>query len=155
MSKLNIKSEMAAIDTRNRKWYDSLTEEEKEKYNKGIWTQQRFLSSSKAFTAGYLEWTNELVNVHFNTLRYHPQLQFQLLQIVAGAAGNGKSQFHEWIAPGKKGTETKLFKFIKENHSHFNDDEVELFISLHDKDQMRSYLEEYGLEKKEITALLK
>ena len=155
MSKLNIKSEMRAIDTKDRKWYDSLTEEEKIKYNKNMWTQQRFVSSSKSNTADFLDWTNDLVNVHFNELRHHPQLQFQLLQLAAGVAGNGRPQFHEWLAPGKKGTETKLFKFIKENQSHFNDDEIELFISLHDKDQMRSYLSEYGLEKKEITALLK
>lgn len=155
MSKLNIKSEMRAIDTKDRKWYDSLTEEEKTKYNKGLWTQQRFVSSSKNNTAEFLEWTNELVNVHFNELRHHPQLQFQLLQLAAGVAGGGRTQYHEWVAPGKKGTETKIFKFIKENHSHFNDDEVELFISLHDKDQMRSYLEGYGLTKKEITTLLK
>ena len=31
MSKLDIKSEMRAIDTKDRKWYDSLTDEEKSK----------------------------------------------------------------------------------------------------------------------------
>ena len=29
MSKLNIKEEMQAIDSKDRRWYDSLTEEEK------------------------------------------------------------------------------------------------------------------------------
>jgi len=143
---------MQAIDTRNRSWYGSLTDEETVKYNKALWTQQRFVSSCKgAFQEHYLEWTNELVNVHFNTLRHHPQLQFQLLQALA----IGKPQFHEWLAPGKKGTETKLFKFIKEHYAHYNDDEAMLFISLHDKQQLKDLLSDHGLEKKEIKAMVK
>ena len=69
MSKLNIKEEMRSIDTKDRGWYDSLTEEEKKKL--GIWLLMRYTSSagSKMFAEHYLEWTNEVVNVHFNKLR--------------------------------------------------------------------------------------
>ena len=50
---------MRAIDTRDRNWYDSLTDEETVKYNKNMWTQQRFISSCKGqFAEHYLEWTN-------------------------------------------------------------------------------------------------
>ena len=44
----------------------------------------RYTSSAgdKNFTEHYLEWTNEVVNVHFNKLRQHPELQFKLLQLV-------------------------------------------------------------------------
>ena len=99
----------------------------------------------------YLLYTNELVNVHFNTLRHHPQLQFQLLQ----ALGLGKQMYHPWIAPGKKGTETKLFKFLKQHYDNYNDDELEMYISHHDKDELQELLQDFGLEKKEIKALLK
>ena len=80
MSKLNIKEEMRAIDAKDRRWYDSLTEEEKSKL--GIWLLMRYTSNAgeKMFQEHYLEWTNEVVNVHFNKLRKHPQLQWQLLQ---------------------------------------------------------------------------
>ena len=106
MSKLNIKEEMRAIDAKDRRWYDSLTEEEKGKL--GMWLLMRYTSSAgeKMFQEHYLEWTNEVVNVHFNKLRKHPQLQWQLLQLV----GLGKPTYHPWIAPGKAGKVTKLQK---------------------------------------------
>lgn len=152
MNKLSITNEMSALDTKDRNWYDSLTDEETVKYNKNMWTQQRFISSCKGqFAEHYLEWTNELVNVHFNTLRHHPKLQFQLLQ----ALSLGSSQYHEWISPGKKGTDTKIFRFIKENYLNLNDDEVELFIGMHSKDDLRELLGDFGLSKKEATAVLK
>ena len=119
-NKLTIKEEMRSIDVKDRTWYNSLTDEEKKKV--GIWVLMRYASSVKHgikdFEEHYLEWTNELVNVHFNTLRHHPELQYQLLQ----AVGLGKVQYHPWIAPGKKGTDKPLFKFFKEKHPEYNDD---------------------------------
>ena len=104
MSKLDIKSEMRAIDTKDRKWYNSLTEEEKSKLS--LWPLMRYTSSAgdKHFAEHYLEWTNEVVNVHFNKLRLHPELQFKLLQLV----GLGKTTYHPWIAPGKRGKKNKI-----------------------------------------------
>ena len=46
----------------------------------------------------YLEFTNEIVNVHFNTLRHHPELQFKLMQ----AIGIGKQMYHPWIVSQKR-----------------------------------------------------
>ena len=152
-AKLTIKEEMRAIDTKDRAWYDSLTDDEKKKV--GLWVLMRYTSSTKHdikdIEEHYLLYTNELVNVHFNTLRHHPQLQFQLLQ----ALGLGKQMYHPWIAPGKKGTETKLFKFLKQHYDNYNDDELEMYISHHDKDELQELLQDFGLEKKEIKALLK
>jgi len=150
---LTIKEEMSAIDTKNRSWYKSLKPEEQKKL--GIWVLMRYASSVKHnikdFEEHYLEWTNELVNVHFNTLRHHPELQFQLLQ----AVGLGKAQFHPWVAPGKRGTDNSLFKFIKDKKPEYNDDELEIFIAQHTKEEITDMLEQYGLEKKEIKKLLK
>jgi len=151
--KLSIKSEMTAIDTKDRSWYNSLSEDEKKKL--GIWILMRYTSSVKHdikdFEEHYLEWTNELVNVHFNTLRHHPELQFKLLQ----ALGLGKSMYHPWIAPGKKGTETKLFKFFKEHYVEYNDDEIILLLSQFPKDELKEKLEEFGLDNKSIKELMK
>jgi hypothetical protein len=152
-NKLSIKEEMRAMDQKDRSWYDSLTEEEKKKLSP--WVLMRYASSVKHditdFEQHYLEWTNELVNVHFNTLRKHTQLQWQLLQVV----GLGKSQFHNWIAPGKRGTENKLFKIFRENNPQYNDDELEIFILNHDVKEIENLLLDYGLDKKEIKKVLK
>lgn len=150
-NKLNIKEEMRGIDTKDRGWYDSLTEEEKKKL--GIWLLMRYTSScgDKMFTEHYLEWTNEVVNVHFNKLRKHPQLQHQLMQLV----GLGKTTFHPWIAPGKAMKQSKIQKWVIENYNHLNDDEVEIFISTKTKDDFKELFEEYGYDKKQIKELLK
>ena len=151
MSKLNIKEEMRAIDAKDRRWYDSLTQEEKGKL--GMWLLMRYTSSAgeKMFQEHYLEWTNEVVNVHFNKLRKHPQLQWQLLQLV----GLGKPTYHPWIAPGKAGKKNKLQKWVEENYPHLNDDEVDIFISVRSKEDFIELFEEYGLDKKQIKDILK
>jgi len=155
MTQLSIKNEMRAIDTKNRTWYDSLDDDDKTKYNKALWTQQRYVSSIKHditdFEEHYLEWTNELVNVHYNTLRHHPQLQFQLMQVV----GLGKSMFHQWIAPPKGVQQNKLTKIFSENFPHMNDDELAIFISGHTKEELEDTLADFGLDKKEIKKILK
>ena len=151
MSKLNIKEEMRAIDAKDRRWYDSLTQEEKGKL--GMWLLMRYTSSAgeKMFQEHYLEWTNEVVNVHFNKLRKHPQLQWQLLQLV----GLGKPTYHPWIAPGKAGKKNKLQKWVEENYPHLNDDEVDIFIGVRSKEDFVELFEEYGLDKKQIKDILK
>jgi hypothetical protein len=148
---LSIKEEMKAIDTKDRSWYDELTDEERKKV--GIWVLMRYTCSLnhniKDFEEHYLEWTNELVNVHHNTLRHHPQLQFQLLQ----AVGLGKTMFHPWIAPGKKKKQNKFINYLTDQLTHLNDDEIFLYEGL--IENKRSYLEECGLDKKQIKELLK
>lgn len=152
-AKLSIKNEMSAIDTKNRSWYKSLTDEEKKKV--GIWILMRYCSSTKSsikdIEEHYLEFTNEIVNVHFNTLRHHPELQFKLMQ----AIGIGKQQYHPWLAPGKKGTENPFYKWFKEQFKQYNDDEIEILINGLDKSEKTDLLEQYGIEKKDIKKLLK
>jgi hypothetical protein len=153
--KLTIKEEMRAVDTKDRRWYDSLSDEERAAYDKQLWIQMRYVSSVKSsikdFEEHYLEWTNELVNTHFNTLRHHPQLQFQLMQ----ALGLGKSQFHQWIAPGKRGTENKVFKFFADMYPSMNDEEIEILLSQYTEAEVIDLLEETGMKKSDIKKLLK
>lgn len=150
---LTIKEEMSAVDTKNRKWYDNLTAEEKKKVSP--WVLMRYASSVKHdikdIEKHYLEFTNELVNVHFNTIRHHPQLQLQLMQVV----GLGTNQFHPWIAPGKRGTESKLFKIFRDQYPQYNEDEIEIFILQHTENEISDILEELGYDKKEIKKILK
>jgi hypothetical protein len=153
MSNISIKNEMLAIDTKDRGWWNRLTDEERKKV--GPWILMRYTSACKnnnrQFEEHYLEWTNELVNVHFNSLSHHPQLQIQLMQ----AIGLGISMYHPWIAPGKKGTSNKLHQTFQKIYRHLNDDELDIMINMHDKDELTELLEQHGIDKKEIKKLLK
>ena len=157
MTKLTIKEEMRAIDKRDMGWWDTLTEDEQKKL--GIYVLMRYVSATDSRVAEinehYLLMTNDLVNVHFNLLRKHPQLQHRLLQ----AVGIGSSQMHPWIKPGKRkatvNINKKLFDFYLERYPHFHDDEVELALSMMTTDEITEMLDEAGLEKKQIREYLK
>jgi hypothetical protein len=154
MTKLTIKEEMRAIDTKNRSWYDSLTDDEKKKLSP--WVLMRYTSNVKHdisdFEEHYLEWTNELVNVHFNTLRHHSELQFKLMQTV----GLGKIMFHPWIAPGKKGGDsTKAHQTLGEIYKHLNGDEIDILVNQHSKEELTDLLEQYGYKPADIKKILK
>lgn len=152
MSKLDIKNEMRVLDLRDRKWWDTLTEEEEKTFSKAMWTQMRWASSVKGKnSAHYLMLVNEFTNVHFNILRHHPRLQHQLLQL----AGVGSTQFHEWIAPGRRGAKNKLVEWLSTQYPDHNDDELELLAETNDKEVFKDMLESQGYSKKEIKEILK
>jgi hypothetical protein len=152
VDKLSIKEEMRVIDTRDREWWDTLTAEEREKFGKAMWTQMRWASSVKGSNAAqYLMLVNEFTNVHFNTLRHHPRLQHQLLQL----AGAGKPQYHEWINPGKRGKINKLLTWLQEEFPEYNDDELDLLVSTTEKQVFVDRMEEQGMSKKEIKDIFK
>lgn len=153
-NKLDIKNELRAISSRDRKWYNSLTNEEKTAYDKQLWIQMRWASSYKNANnkAIVLQLVNEYTNKHFNILRHHPQLQHYLLQL----AGTSESGFcYEWIAPGKRQTKNKLQSWVIENYPVLNDDEVELFVSMRSKADWKELFGEHGLTDKQIKELLK
>ena len=151
-NKLTIKEEMRAIDQRDVGWWDSLTEEEQKKV--GIWILMRYTSACDSnhdqIRDHYLTMTNDLVNVQFNTLRHHPQLQHRLLQLV----GIGKSQYHPWIPPGKRQKKNKVADWLIKLYPSINDDELDLLFQS-TKAEFKALAEQTGMTDKDIKALFK
>ena len=151
VDKLNIKEEMRVLDTKDRAWWGELNPEETTAMSKSMWTQMRWASSVKGSNAAqYLILVNEFTNLHFNTLTKHPQLQHQLLQL----AGSGKTQYHEWIPPGKRGKKNKLTAWLVTQYPEYNDDEIALLADSNDKKVFLDIMEQQGMTKKEIKELL-
>lgn len=146
---------MKTIDTKDRSWYQSLTDEEQKKVSP--WVLMRYTSAvqqdrNPAFEEHYLEWTNELVNVNFNALTKHKELQIQLMQ----AVGIGTSQYHPWIPPGKKsGNDSKLHQILLDIYKHLNFDEVDILIQQQTKAELEDLLEQHGHKPKDIKKILK
>lgn len=149
---------MAAIDRRKFKWYASLSEDEQKELS--MWVLMRYCSSTGSkvdeINEHYLTMTNELVNVHFNDLRLHPELQFRLMQCV----GIGTDQFHPWLKPGKRKRDTetankKLFDLFEKRYPHLNDDELNIVLERMTKDDIKAYLIDSGFDDKQIKDLLK
>jgi hypothetical protein len=151
-NKLTIKEEMRAIDQRDAGWWDTLTEEEQKKISP--WLLMRYTSACDtnhdAIRDHYLSMTNELVNVHFNTLRHHVQLQHRLMQVV----GIGKSQYHPWIAPGKRQKKNKVAEWLLTLYPGINDDELDILLES-PKAELKSLAQSAGMTDKDIKALFK
>ena len=151
-NKLTIKEEMRAIDQRDVGWWDSLTEEEQKKV--GIWILMRYTSACDSnhdqIRDHYLTMTNDLVNVQFNTLRHHVQLQHRLMQVV----GIGKSQYHPWIAPGKRQKKNKVAEWLLTLYPGINDDELDILLES-PKAELKSLAQSAGMTDKDIKALFK
>jgi hypothetical protein len=160
MTKLTIEQELGAIDKRDYKWYSSLTDDERAKFNKGMFVIMRWCSavstSNRDISDHYLVMTNELVNRHFNVVRNNPELQHRLLQIV----GIGAAQRHQWIRPLNgtklhKGVNPKLFKLYREHNASLSDDEICIVLSNSTKEEKVEFLESHGFAAKQCKAYLK
>jgi hypothetical protein len=152
-SKLDIKQVMNAIDKKDVEWYKNLTDEEKSQVTP--WQLMRFLSSAdnknKKIVEYYLELTNELVNLDFNILRNHPELQIRLMQ----AIGLGINMFHPWIPPAKKEKKDKIHEFLELIFPDCNFDELEIIKTKNNKEDLIELAKLYGLDDKQIAEIFK
>ena len=145
--KLNIANEMAQFDRKNRKFYDSLTDEERKKFSNYLmirWGSS--VQGSRELQEFYLIATNERLNKHFFSLSRHPKLQWLLATTVSPGLGTHR---HQWIAPKKKEAgATGIKKQLAELYPHLKDDEIELMARINTKKDIDEYLKRMGRDTK-------
>lgn len=149
MSKLDLKNELRAIDTKDRGWYKTLTEEERKAYDKQLWVQMRWTSCAN--DAATLILVNDFANKDFNILKNHQELQLQLLQV----SGTGQTRRREWIPPGKGAKKNRLMSWLAEQYPEYSDTELELLAATNDKKVFQDMMEQQGMTKKEIKEIFK
>jgi hypothetical protein len=143
---------LPSIDTRNKQFYENLTEEEQKGF--AAWLVMRYLSSAESATPEiiehYLIMTNELVNTNFSELKNHPELLWKLMSVV----GIGKSVKHPYVAPGKgKKKKSNAFKaWLHEQYNHLSEQEIDLWFSNITKEQARDMLEQYQIKDKDVVS---
>lgn len=147
--KLSIKSEMAAFDSKDREFYDSLTAEERRKFSPFLMIRYgSCVRGSPELQEWYLRATNERLNVNFFDLGKHPKLQWLLSTTVSPGMGN---QFHEWIAPKKRASEgNKVQKFIRNLYPELKEDDIALLGRLNSKDDIKQLARSLGYDDKRI-----
>lgn len=143
---------LPSLDTRNKKFYESLTDEEKKGFSP--WLVQRYLSSAESSNPQviehYLIMTNELVNVNFSDVK-DPEMIWKLMSIV----GIGKSVKHPYVAPGKGRSKKKVNAFkqwLHDSHPYLNDTEIDIWYSSFDKKSALDFLEQHQIKDKDILA---
>jgi hypothetical protein len=146
MSSISLKDGCLAIDKRNKTFYNSLDTEQQKKFS--IWLYMRYASSvdDPIFRDHYLEMVNDLVNVNFNDLTKHKELQWLLISL----CGIGKKQFHPWIKPGKRKEKPKIKTWLAKTFLNLKDSELDTLIELNTIDELKDYANQQGLTDKEI-----
>jgi hypothetical protein len=149
MDKLSINNEMAQLDTKNRKFYDELNEEERKKFS--TYLMLRYAASvegSADLQEWYLRVTNERINANFFDLGKHPKLQWLLCTTVSPDMGR---QRHYWQASKKKdGSNSKSIKFLTKLYPHMKSDEIELLAELNDVKELKALAKTMGMPDNEI-----
>jgi hypothetical protein len=148
MDKLSIGNEMAQFDSKNREFFDELTDEEKKKFSPFLMIRYgSSVSGGRELQEFYLIATNERLNKKFfavNTAQ-HKKLQWLMATTVSPGLGNFR---HNWIAPRKKEPGAgSMRKQLMELFPHLKDDEVDLLAQITTRKELDTYLRELGQEK--------
>ena len=133
MSNLNLNSELAALDLKDRQFRQKLTDEERKKFS--TYLMLRYSASvegSVDLQAYYLMATNENVNKNFFELgKKHDELQW--LTCTTVSPGMGK-QRHYWLgAPARSKNERYLDRLIarvREKLPEWKASDVEFWVRL-------------------------
>ena len=145
-----IKDQMTAIDRNDFDFYARLDDEHKKAFSP--WITMRCASSAQGVAAyHYLLMVNDIVNVEFNTLKKHPELQWKLLAV----CGQGSSVYHPWVAPVKRQKKSKLAAFLLERYPTLSKEELQLLIEINSEDDIKNLARDMGLDEKEIKELFK
>ena len=141
-----LKDIMAALDKRDRGYYNRLTPEQKKAFSS--WMMMRYASSVQGKDAAhYIYMTNELVNRDYSEVSKHPELQWLLLS----ACGVGKIQFHPYLKPpNAKKKKDKVSEFISSIHPHMKSEEIALLQEINSKDELKDYARSHGYDDKSI-----
>lgn len=140
---------MAQLDTKNRAFYDELTDEEKKKF--ATYLMLRYAASVEGnsdLQEWYLRVTNERVNTNFFDLGKHPKLQWLLCTSVSPGMGR---QRHYWQASKKKeGGNSKAVKFLTRLYPHMKQDEIAMLAEMNDTKDLKALAKGLGMPDVEI-----
>lgn len=153
-SRLYIGNEMAALDRKDRGYFDSMTEEEQKKFSPFLMIRWgATVEGSADLQAYYLASVNLRLNRNFFDVSttQHKKLQWLLATTVSPGMG---SQKHTWLAAKKQENDNKTVKFLREIYPVAKQDELELMAKLNDKSELKQLARLHGWEDERIKKYL-
>jgi hypothetical protein len=150
---LYIGNEMAAMDKKDRDYYDNLTDEQKKKFSPFLmlkWGPS--VLGDTDLQAYYLMAFNQNVNKNFWTLSKHPKLQW--LSMTASSPGIGK-QKHYWVTATNKQNTDKLEKKLSEIFPDSKLQDIKTLMQVKTKEEILEWLYlQCGIEQEELKKLM-
>jgi hypothetical protein len=153
LNKLDIGYEMAQLDTKNRAFYDELTDEERKKFSTYLMLRWgSAVGGEPMLQQYYLQAMNERVNKRFFDLGKHPKLQWLLLTTVSPNMGKHR---HEWMAFSARKSKNKRADVIAKLYPEYKLDDCELMADSIPDGEFKAMLVELGWNDKEIKEAMK
>ncbi len=149
--KLTIAQEMAALDSKDREFYDSLTDEEKKKFS--VFLMIRYgatVTGIADLQTYYLQATNLRLNKHFFDIgKKHEKLNWLAATTISPGMGN---QNHQWIPNKKKdgGASSKVIKFLQKIYPYAKLADIEMLAILNDIKVLKQYAKDLGMTQEQI-----
>lgn len=151
--KLNIATEMRSLDTKDRRFYQDLTDEERKKFSTFLmirWSSS--VQGSAELQQYYLLSCNENLNKHFFDLARHPGLQWLLATTVSPDMGSFR---HDWIKQKKReGSNSRAVKFLRQIYTTCSEDELELLAQINTTADLKQLAKDLGWDDKRIKSEL-
>lgn len=147
--KLNLTKALNSLDRRDKKLYESLSEEEKKGFQ--AFVLMRYMSSvPDNDTLSYISLvsTNEVVNRHFWETAKEVELQAKLLAV----CGLGQKTYRKWI-PLKKPKNDRLRRFVQEVHKNVdwycNEIEYQIYLNKFEVEDFSDMVKSYAYPKED------
>lgn len=146
---INLKEFFNAIGNKKRNFYANLSESKLKEFDKTVFVLMRWCShiENKTRQQVFLYMTNELVNLHFNTLHKHKELQYLLMSCV----GLNYVETHNWIPPARKKAKKDVFlEYFSKLFPHYKISEVELILKLSTDEEVLDFISNSGVDDKKL-----
>ncbi len=137
---------MRQFDSKNRQFYDELTDEERKKFSNYLmirWGSS--VQGSRELQEFYVLSTNERLNKHFFTINKHPKLQWLCASSVSPGLGSFR---HQWIAGPKKAAKNKLATELQDYLPAHKLDDIDCLVAINDEKEIKRWVKDHGTDTK-------
>lgn len=146
---------MAALDRKDREYFDEMTDDEKKKFSPYLmirWSSA--VTGDPMVQSYYLMSANERLNKNYFDISSsrHKKLQWLLATTVSPGMG---VQSHQWIAPRKKESQNKSAKLLREIRPDLNEDEITLLCRINSDEEIKEMAKNHGLDDRQIKSIVK
>lgn len=151
--KLDIFDVLGAIDTRDQKFLERQAEDAKNGFLPRVVLRWAGTVPNGQLSEHYIAMMNEFVNIDFDALRDHPELQYRLMAM----CGAGRRTKHEWIPMPKQQTlktSPKIAAHLAQFFPLANSTELEFLLSQFTRETFTDFIAQTGCSPKETKELI-
>lgn len=148
MRKLSLSRQFRAMDTKQRDFYDELTDEERREFSTFITMKYSAnVEGISELQEWYIQASNQRVNQNYFLLSKHPKLQWLLCTTVSPNMG---IQNHYWLKKNETKPNNKGRKFLENQFPNLSEEEIELMLAVNSTEQLREQARKLGWDEKRI-----